>query len=118
MNLTGQPIYQKGRKPAKVAAIRNAARDMQCTLKIPGVCCHDDARTVGCHIRMFGIAGMGGKPDDLFILDACDRCHAVLDRRSDWTRYGLTEGDVFMAFVFTLRNRRAAGLIMLKGETE
>lgn len=116
MNLTHRPIYQKGQKPAKVKAIRNAARDMDCTLRIPGVCRHDPAYTVGAHIRLFGIAGAAQKPDDIFLLDACDRCHAVFDSRDKWAEAPIGFEEVLCAFMFTLRNRRAAGLIPLKGE--
>jgi len=116
MNLTGQPIYQKGRKPAVVPAVRRDARDRECTLKIPGVCCHDNARTVGNHIRLFGIAGGAQKPDDVFLLDACDKCHAVFDSRDKWAASALGWEDVLCAFMVTVRNRRAAGLIKLKGE--
>jgi hypothetical protein len=116
MNLTGQPIYQKGRKPAKVPAIRNDARDMECTLRIPGICRRDPAHTVGNHMRLFGIAGGAQKPDDIFILDACDSCHAVFDSRDKWAEAALGWDDVLRALMLTLRNRRAAGLIKLKGE--
>jgi hypothetical protein len=116
MNLTHRPIYQKGQKPAKVKAIRNAARDMDCTLRIPGVCTHDSARTVGCHLRLFGMAGAAQKPDDLFIIDACDACHRILDHRDKWASAAFGWDDVLCAFMATLRNRRAAGLITLEGE--
>jgi len=116
MNLTGQAIYQKGRKPSKVKAIRDNARDRECTLSIPGICCNDNARTVGNHVRLFSIAGGGQKPDDIFILDACDKCHAVFDSRDKWADAALGYDDVLRAFMLTLRNRRAAGLIILRGE--
>jgi hypothetical protein len=116
MNLTHRPIYQKGQKPAKVKAIRNAARDMDCTLRIPGVCRHDPAYTVGCHLRLFGFAGMGDKPDDLFIIDACDKCHAAQENRSKWAEVALGFEDILLALMVTQRNRRAAGLITLEGE--
>ena len=116
MNLTGRQPYQKGQKPAKAPALRNDARNRDCTLRLPGVCSHDPAKTVGSHINFFGFAGMGGKAVDIFILDACDRCHHVLDHRDQWERYGLNYETILMAFMATLRNRRAAGLIELKGE--
>jgi hypothetical protein len=116
MNITGRQVYQKGQKPAKVKAVRDAARDKSCKLRIPGVCRGDPATTVGNHMRFFGIAGAAQKPDDIFILDGCDRCHAILDSRDKWADYALGWDDVLMAFMFTLRDRRAAGLIKLKGE--
>ncbi|MCA0846082.1 nuclease domain-containing protein [Salipiger thiooxidans] len=112
MNLTQRPIYQKtGNR--KVKAIRQDARGRECSLKIPGVCCHDPARTVGCHMRLFGFGGMGLKPDDIFIIDACDCCHAVLDSRSRWTEAALGFDDILRAFMVTLEARRRAGLIHL-----
>lgn len=117
MNLTQQPIYQKGQRPAKVKAVRDDARDRPCTLRIPGVCRQDPAHTVGCHLRLFGLAGAAQKPDDLFIVDACDRCHAVLDNRSRWADAPLGWDDILAALMRTQSLRRAAGLILLKGET-
>lgn len=78
---------------------------------IPGICCHDPARTVGLHMRLFGFGGMGLKPDDVFILDGCDCCHAVLDSRDKWAEAALGWDDILRAFMVTLANRRAAGLI-------
>lgn len=116
MNLTGRPIYQKGQKPAKSKVVRDAARDKSCKLQIPGVCRGDPATNVGNHMRLFNIAGGGQKPDDIFILDGCDRCHAVFDSRDKWAEAQLGWDDILRAFMFTLRDRRAAGLIKLKGE--
>lgn len=116
MNLTNRPIYQKGQKPAKVKAVRDDARNRHCTLHIPGVCRQDPAYTVGCHLRLFGLAGMGEKPDDILIVDGCDRCHAILDNRAAWADAAFEWDDLLRALMVTLRNRRAAGLIKLKGE--
>lgn len=116
MNLTNRPIYQKGLKPQKVKALRDAARDKSCTLAIPGICRSDPAHTVGNHMRLFNIAGAAQKPDDIFILDACDLCHAVLDSRDKWVEAQVGFDDVLRAFMHTLRNRRAAGLIHLGQE--
>jgi len=116
MNLTDQPAYQKGRKPAKVKAVRNDARDRNCTLHISGICSQDPRTTVGCHLRLFGFGGMGLKPDDIFIIDACVDCHRALDSREKWADIGLGWDDILAAFMRTLANRRASGLILLKGE--
>lgn len=113
--LPPRPIYQKGRA-TKSKPLRDDARGRPCTLQIPGVCTHDDSRTVGCHLRRFGFGGMGVKPSDLLIVDACDRCHAVLDSRGQWERHGLTDTDVLRALMTTLTNRHAAGLIAIRGE--
>lgn len=115
-NLTGRPIYKKGQKPAKVKAIRDAARDKSCKFAIPGTCTHDNYKTVGCHMRYFNVAGMGQKPDDIFIIDGCDRCHEVTERRSKWEEHGVTWELILMAFMETLQDRRASGDVILKGE--
>jgi len=112
-NLCNRPIYQKGQRPQRVKAIRDDARGRACTLQIPGTCCHDDARTVGCHMRLFGFGGMSQKPDDVFILDACDQCHAVFDSRDKWADAAIGWDDVLRAFMQTLSNRRACGLIRI-----
>jgi hypothetical protein len=111
-----RPVYQKGRKPEKVKALRNAARDQQCQLGIKGACRHDPAYTVGAHLRLFGVAGAAQKPDDILIVDACDRCHAILDSRDKWDEFSLSWEDVLRALMFTLLNRRAAGLVNLGKE--
>lgn len=99
---------------ASSPAIRKASAGQDCTLRIPGICRHDPEYTVGAHLRIFNLAGMAQKPDDLFIVDACDRCHDALDGRAG--RHNLTPEDILFAFIHTLRRRRAAGLITLKGE--
>lgn len=114
MNLTGRPVYQKGQKPQKSQPIRNAARDAECQLRIEGVCSHDKAKTVLCHLRLFGMGGTSQKPDDLFAVDGCSNCHAVLDSRDKWSQHGLTYQDILRALMFTQRNRRAAGMIITK----
>ena len=113
MNLTDRPIYQKGQRPAVVPAIRKASRDQSCTLRIPGVCSGDTAQTVGAHLRMFGAAGMGQKPHDLHIVDACAHCHAALDDRSRWAELALGYDDILRALMETQTRRLNAGLIRL-----
>ena len=113
MNLTDRPIYQKGQRPAVVPAIRKASRDQSCTLRIPGACSCDNAQTVGAHLRLFNAAGMGQKPHDLHIVDACTNCHAILDDRSRWAEFGLGGFDILRALIETQTRRLNAGLITL-----
>jgi len=113
MNLTDRPIYAKGQKPTPVKAIRKASRDQSCTLRIPGVCSGDTAQTVGAHLRMFGAAGMGQKPHDLHIVDACAHCHAALDDRSRWPELALGYDDILRALMETQTRRLDAGIIRL-----
>lgn len=97
-------------------ALRDASRGQNCTLAIVSTCRRDPEYTIGAHLRFVAGAGAAEKPDDIFIIDACDACHAVLDDYSRWARAGLTDFDVFHAFATTLKRRRHAGLITLKGE--
>lgn len=116
MNITGRDIYQKGLRPAKVKAVRNASRNQHCTLMIRGICTHDVNQTAGDHLRFFGIAGGAQKPDDIFIVDGCSACHRILDDRSSWAEHGLGWEEILMALMKTQARRRAAGLILLPGE--
>lgn len=113
---TGRPIYQKGQKPGRSKTIRNASMGKSCTLGIPGVCNHDPSTVVGAHLRIFAAAGMGQKPDDLFIVDACANCHAAEEDRSRWAEIGLGWEDVLRALILTQQRRRSEGLIRLEGE--
>lgn len=110
MNLTGQPIYQKGQKPRKSKPLRDASRDATCTLRIPGICLPGNETVVGCHVRMTGFCGVALKPDDLFLIDGCSACHAALDSR-DWKDLGLTWNDVLRALMESQLRRKEAGLI-------
>lgn len=58
---------------------------------------------------------MSMKPDDLFIIDGCADCHAVLDNRSRWEEAACGWDDVLRALIETQRHRLHAGLITLKG---
>ena len=113
MNLTDRPIYQKGQRPAVVPAIRKASRDQSCTLRIPGICSGNTAQTVGAHLRVFNVAGMGQKPADLFIVDACHNCHAAQEDRSKWADLALGYDDILRALIETQTRRLNAGLITL-----
>lgn len=114
---TGRPPYQKGQKPGVSKPNRNASRGKDCLLSIPGICRNDPDYVVGTHLRLFNIAGSGQKPDDLFLTDGCDRCHAVLDSRDRWESEGIGFEDVLRALMLSQQSRRAAGLITLKDET-
>lgn len=61
--------------------LRDAARGEDCQIRIPGVCNFDPATTVGCHVRVAGISGMGIKAPDLLMAWGCSACHDVVDGR-------------------------------------
>ena len=113
MNLTGQPIYQKGQKPVKSKPMRNAARDKDCTLRLDG-CRNDRATVVLCHLRMFGAAGMGQKPHDAIAVYGCASCHARLDRADTSGTWGYE--DVLRALIHTLGDQIASGNITCRGD--
>ena len=95
---------------------RDRAAGRSCKLMLPGVCSYDVAQTVGCHLRFFGVAGMGQKPDDILMIDACSKCHAVLDDKSIWEKHELNWRIITMALMFTLLERHLDGDIKLIGE--
>ena len=116
-NITNRPIYQKGQKPAKSKPVRDASSQADCQLAIPGICCHDPARVVGCHVSIPGFAaGMGQKNDDLYLIDGCDQCHAILDNKAAFAEAPVDWLDVLRAMMRSQGRRRASGLIILKGE--
>lgn len=117
--LPQRPIYQKGaQKPEKSKPLRDAARDVDCTLRVACGQIITDKGSVGCHARFFNFAGTSQKVDDLFLIDGCPSCHHILDHRNLWGEYGLGWGDILRALMESQARRRAAGLIMLKGEAE
>lgn len=63
--------------------LRNLANGAPCLIRVPGVCNHDPATTVLCHVRMSGISGMGLKAPDLIAALGCSRCHDFVDGRSN-----------------------------------
>lgn len=58
--------------------LRDSARGMGCTVRIPGVCNHNPETTVLAHL---GGGGMGTKNSDLFAAFCCSSCHDILDGR-------------------------------------
>ncbi len=54
------------------------AKGRDCTIRIPGVCSHDPATVVMCHL---GGGGMGYKRHSILAAFGCHRCHDVVDGR-------------------------------------
>lgn len=105
-NITRRPIYAKGAKPVKAPALRNAARDQTCTLRLD--CCNGDPSTVVlAHLRCFGWGGMGDKPHDFLAVFACSDCHDALDRRVTDASWGWD--DITRALGETLIRQWEAG---------
>ena len=97
MNLTGRPIYQKGqdkpRKPVKVyrsSKVMQSAKGQRCTADWCG-CGGTTDTTVLCHVRKFGIGGMGIKPTDFIGFYGCEKAHRMFDQGPDvnWSWEGV-----------------------------
>ncbi len=62
--------------------IRDSAKGAPCLLRVPHVCRNERDTVVHCHVRLFGSAGVGLKPNDLIGVRACYHCHDWLDDRT------------------------------------
>lgn len=90
-------------------AARQNARGRQCTMLLD--CCNHDPQTVVlCHLRMFGAAGMGEKPDDWFAVFACSACHDALDRRDNMTAGLCGFEDILRGLRLTLKQQFRDGV--------
>ena len=67
--------------PIRSKKIREAARGQRCTVRLPGVCCHDSETTVLAHFS-YASSGMGIKPGCISAAFCCHYCHAVVDGRA------------------------------------
>lgn len=73
--------------------LRLEARDRDCQVRIPHVCCGDRETTVLAHLRLQGISGMGMKAPDLLGAHCCATCHAYVDsHHDDATKVAFYEG--------------------------
>lgn len=95
----------------KSKALRNSARDEECTLNIVGVCNGDPATTVLCHLPS-DIAGY--KATDISSAYGCSSCHAVIDSRGTLSAEDY-EFYLRRAMVRTWTRFYELGLIVVKG---
>ena len=108
MNLTKQPIFQKGqaapkappkpmrkKAPAKPAndrgpffsqTLRDFAEGKECQMKSEW-CCGDPSKVVLCHSRRRAGAGTSQKPHDFWGYHGCSGCHANEHRIEDRELY-------------------------------
>lgn len=77
------------RRP-KTTKARQAARGMDCQIRVPGVCESNNETVVLCHYRLAGTSGMGEKPHDSQAAYGCRACHDAVDGRRT-TIYSKTE---------------------------
>jgi len=102
------------RQPAyRSVDMREAVRDMACTLKLPGVCRGAPA-SEGAHLNSsWAGKGMGYKSDDV-VAAACHWCHAEIDNGKTLSRedreYYLMRG-VILTHIAMLKEGR---LVLVK----
>lgn len=65
-----------------MSKLRDAARNMDCQVRLPGICNFRPETTVLAHYRLSGTCGTGIKPIDLIGSWACSDCHDAIDQRS------------------------------------
>lgn len=69
------------RPSSRSSPLRESAYGEDCTMMVPGVCCHDAETTVLAHANSLSSnKGMGYKADDHTGVYACWKCHAWLDQ--------------------------------------
>ncbi len=97
--------------------IMRAANGMPCSLRLPGICNHDNATTVMCHLPGIG-KSMASKVSDLHTAFGCRACHAAIDGFT-WEKRGLTAAIVLDAMLRghaeTQARLVALGVITVKG---
>lgn len=70
-----------------MSKLRDAARDQDCMVRIPGICNFNKETTVLAHYRLGGTCGTSLKPIDLIGSWACSDCHLLIDgAKSAYTR--------------------------------
>ena len=110
MSFHRAPLGQKN-PPLISPAMRRSAQGQSCTLRLP--CCNGWLdTTVLAHLRVFGAAGMGQKPDDWCAVYACHACHDAIDRRNAATAGLWGWEDLLRAMIETQRRMWASGLIV------
>ena len=85
-------------KPKKIRSkkITYSAKVQSCTLRIPGVCNHNNETVVFCHAPSIE-KGMGTKSDDYWGAYGCSSCHKFIDEhvpknaRADYFYDGICE---------------------------
>lgn len=82
-----------------MSKLTEAARGMDCQVRIPGVCNFNAETTVLAHYRLAGTCGIGIKPPDLLGAWCCSSCHDAIDGRvmrkdvdCAWDRLAHAEG--------------------------
>lgn len=104
-------------KPTKVRsnALKESAKGQKCTIRLPGVCCRDEATVVLCHLPGSG-KGISTKENDIHAAFGCVTCHAVIDGRD--RKSGLSDAIILDACLRALSETQAiwytCGLLTVK----
>lgn len=61
-----------------MSKITKSAKGESCTIRLPGICRHDNETVVACHLNG---GGMGAKVSDIHIAYADYYCHSAVDGR-------------------------------------
>lgn len=81
-----------------MSKIREAARDEDCLVRLPGVCCFDPAKSIWSHAKWAsGGKGRGLKAIDLAGAIACTSCDAVYDGQAK-PPPGMTRDEIDLAW--------------------
>lgn len=77
--------------------IMDAAEGMPCSLRLPGICCHDRSTAVNAHLPGTGKSPRS-KVSDLHTSIACVACHDAIDNHT-YAKRGLTPAIVLDAML-------------------
>ena len=68
-------------KPTRLKSnkLTRASQGKECTMNVASVCNYNIETTISAHINIEG-GKMGGKTDDLSVVDCCSDCHTWLDQ--------------------------------------
>lgn len=96
-----------------MSKITEAARGIQCQIRIPRICNHDPATSVWCHANGSAAGkGIGMKAPDILGAIGCSACHDIYDRRR-LLPDGLTRDDI--ALMFWTGHARSILILIEKG---
>lgn len=110
------------RNPALLPKVRSeklmkAARGQPCSLRLPGICNHDDSTTVHGHLPGIGKSARS-KVSDIHAAHVCFACHAAIDNHA-FEKRGLTSAIVLDAMLRGLAETQARwvldGLLIVPG---
>lgn len=85
---------ERTRVAIKSNKIRQSARGEECTLQIAGVCNHDPATTVLCHIGFNDGTAKRRRPNERNAVYGCSACHDVIDGRQ-WADLGAADNGLW-----------------------